>query len=68
MYDKSQLMRGTLEGCILQIIARAPSYGYAIAADTGGFVKKGKFTVDLFMNSESECVQWGARDVVIYVL
>ena len=43
-------------------------YGYAIAADTGGFVKKGKFTVDLFMNSESECVQWGARDVVIYVL
>lgn len=43
-------------------------YGYAIAADTGGFVNKGKFTVDLFMNSESECRQWGSRDVVIYVL
>lgn len=43
-------------------------YGYAIAADTGGFVKKGKFTVDLFMNTESECRQWGSRDVVIYVL
>lgn len=43
-------------------------YGYAIAADTGGFVNKGKFTVDLFMNTESECRQWGSRDVVIYVL
>lgn len=43
-------------------------YGYAIAADTGGFVNKGKFTVDLFMNTNSECTQWGARDVVIYVL
>lgn len=43
-------------------------YGYAIAADTGGFVKKGKFTVDLFMNTEAECKQWGSRDVVIYVL
>ncbi len=43
-------------------------YGYAIAADTGGFVKRGKFTVDLFMNTESQCNQWGSRDVVIYVL
>ena len=43
-------------------------YGYCIAADTGGFVKKGKFTVDLFMNTTAQCRQWGARDVVIYVL
>ena len=43
-------------------------YGYAIAADTGGFVNKGKFTVDLFMNTTSECYSWGARDVIIYVL
>lgn len=43
-------------------------YGYAIAADTGGFVKRGKFTVDLFMNSEAQCNRWGSRDVVIYVL
>lgn len=43
-------------------------YGYAIAADTGGFIHKGKFTVDLFMNTNSQCTQWGARDVVIYVL
>ena len=43
-------------------------YGYCIAADTGGFVNKGKFTVDLFMNTTSECYSWGARDVIIYVL
>lgn len=43
-------------------------YGYCIAADTGGFVKKGKFTVDLFMNTTAQCRQWGARDVIIYVL
>lgn len=43
-------------------------YGYCIAADTGGFVNKGKFTVDLFMNTYSECVSWGSRDVIIYVL
>lgn len=30
MFDKSQLMRGTLEGCILKIIARHTTYGYEI--------------------------------------
>jgi len=43
-------------------------YGYCIAADTGGFVNKGKFTVDLFMNTRQECCNWGSRDVIIYVL
>lgn len=43
-------------------------YGYCIAADTGGFVNKGKFTVDLFMNTKQECYNWGSRDVIIYVL
>ena len=43
-------------------------YGYCIAADTGGFVNKGKFTVDLYMNSTSQCRQWGARNVTIYIL
>lgn len=43
-------------------------YGYAIAADTGGFAKKGKFVVDLYMNTESQCINWGARNVTIYVL
>ncbi len=43
-------------------------YGYCIAADTGGFVNKGKFTVDLYMNSTSQCRQWGSRNVTIYIL
>lgn len=30
MYDKSQMMRGTLEGCILKIISVEPTYGYEI--------------------------------------
>ena len=43
-------------------------YGYCIAADTGGCVDKGKCTVDLYMNSKSQCRQWGARNVTSYVL
>ena len=31
MFDRAQLRNGTLEGCILQIIAREATYGYAIA-------------------------------------
>lgn len=30
MYDKSQLMRGTLEGCILKILSINTTYGYEI--------------------------------------
>lgn len=43
-------------------------YGYAIAADTGGFAQQGKFVVDLYMNSTSQCYAWGSRNVTIYVL
>ena len=43
-------------------------YGYCIAEDTGGFVKKGYFTCDLNMNTEEQCVEWGDRGVTIYVL
>ncbi len=43
-------------------------YGYAIAADTGGFVKNGYFTCDLYMNTEDQCILWGDRGVTIYVL
>jgi len=32
MFDTAQLRKGTLEGCILSIIGRRPTYGYAIAA------------------------------------
>ncbi len=30
LFDRSQLMRGTLEGCILKIISRETTYGYEI--------------------------------------
>ena len=31
MFDCAQLHKGTLEGCILKIISREATYGYAIA-------------------------------------
>ncbi len=43
-------------------------YGYCIAADTGGFIYSVDWTVDLYMNSEAQCVNWGRRDIIIYVL
>lgn len=43
-------------------------YGYCVAADTGGFIYDVDWTVDLYMNSEEQCIQWGRRDIVIYVL
>ena len=43
-------------------------YGYCIAADTGGFIYSVDWTVDLYMNSVSQCRNWGRRDVIIYVL
>ncbi len=44
------------------------TYGYAIAADTGGFVKMGNAIIDLYYNSEQQCRDWGHRKVNIYVL
>ena len=43
-------------------------YGYCIAADTGSYIYDVDWTVDLFMNSEEQCVNWGRRDIIIYVL
>ncbi len=43
-------------------------YGYCIAADTGGFVEMGNTDVDLYLNNEDMCYNWGNRDIIIYVL
>ncbi|MDR3345154.1 MAG: ubiquitin-like domain-containing protein [Oscillospiraceae bacterium] len=43
-------------------------YGYAVASDTGLFVKQQSCMVDLFMPSMAACINWGARNVRIYVL
>ncbi|MEE0946896.1 MAG: 3D domain-containing protein [Acutalibacteraceae bacterium] len=43
-------------------------YGYAIAADTGGYVKSRPTNVDLFMETNAACKMFGRRDVIIYFL
>ncbi len=43
-------------------------YGYAVAADTGGFARQGSAVVDLYMDTNAECCQWGRRNVTIYVI
>lgn len=43
-------------------------YGYAIAADTGYSVRVGDIIVDLFMDEYDDCINWGAKNVTIYVL
>ncbi len=41
-------------------------YGYAVANDTGGNIIG--YTLDLVMDTEAECYQWGVRTVTVYVL
>lgn len=44
-------------------------YGYAIAADTGGFVDNSSNTVvDVYLDTYDDCVQWGRKNVNVYVL
>ena len=44
-------------------------YGYAVAADTGGFIYfSDPPLADLYMYSESQCEWWGIRGATIYVL
>ncbi len=45
-------------------------YGYAVAADTGAFAQdpNSSVLVDLFFGSYQESVNWGAKQVDIYVL
>jgi 3D (Asp-Asp-Asp) domain-containing protein len=40
-------------------------YGYGIAQDTGGLIKGN--IIDLFMDTEAECWQWGRRFVKVYL-
>lgn len=37
MYDKSQLMKGTLEGCILKILQKETTYSYEIVVRLNAF-------------------------------
>ncbi|MGN0642811.1 MAG: G5 domain-containing protein [Huintestinicola sp.] len=56
-------------GSRLYIVADDGSvYGYAIAADTGYSVRAGHIVVDLFMNEYDDCIEWGRKNVTIYIL
>lgn len=43
-------------------------YGYCTAVDTGGFCDDGSAIVDVFYDTYDECVNWGRRDVNVYVI
>ena len=47
VYDRSQMMRGTLEGCILKIISQRTTYGYEILEylRKSGFVEISEGTI-----------------------
>ncbi len=40
-------------------------YGFAVAADTGGAIKKNK--IDVCLPTNAECKKWGRRDVKVHV-
>jgi 3D (Asp-Asp-Asp) domain-containing protein len=50
----------------VQSVDGSPDYGYAIAADTGGAIKNGK--IDLYKDTHKEALQWGRRQVKLYVI
>lgn len=43
-------------------------YGYAVAADTGGFVATRPTNFDLYFPTESECRHFGRRNIEVWVL
>lgn len=43
-------------------------YGYAVAADTGGFIRRYPTGIDLFMTTQSACTNFGVRTMEIYIL
>lgn len=43
-------------------------YGYAEAADTGGALMNGTVLVDLYYDTEYECLQFGRRPMNVYIL
>lgn len=57
-------------GSKLYIVSKDGSYvyGYATAVDTGGALMSGDALVDLYYESYDECIQFGRRDVLVYVL
>ncbi len=55
-------------GSKLYIEADGYTYGYATAVDTGGALMDGSALVDLYMSSYDECINFGRRNVKVYIL
>ena len=55
-------------GSKLYIVADGYTYGYATAVDTGGALMSGTALVDLYMSTYDECINFGRRNVKVYVL
>lgn len=55
-------------GSKLYIVADGYTYGYATAVDTGGALMSGSALVDLYMSTYDECINFGRRNVTVYVL
>ena len=43
-------------------------YGYGVARDTGGGLLRNQILVDLYMDTRSDCFQFGKRSVKVYIL
>lgn len=43
-------------------------YGYAVAGDTGGGVRRNELLVDLYFNTYVECTTFGRRTMNVYIL
>lgn len=43
-------------------------YGYCVASDTGGALRRGSALVDLYMDSTQQCFNFGRRTVNVYIL
>lgn len=41
-------------------------YGYCVAEDTGGLIKGNR--IDVYLDSEEECIVWGVKNVTVYIL
>jgi 3D (Asp-Asp-Asp) domain-containing protein len=53
--------------CKMLVVCGDKRY-YGIAKDTGGAMRRGHAVVDLYMNTESECLQFGRRNADVYML
>ncbi len=62
--DPSVIPLGT--NLYIESMSSWPDYGYAVAADTGGAIN-GRI-VDLYFDDYDTCIQFGRRDVMVYIV